>query len=235
MNQGWRSIYEDIQISLTFCHLCLLCCHVHLICCYYAKHVVGWCRCILFTLYYQWHFSCDVFFSSLFSYCEYNSCLVDTDFFCCDYAKFDLRFMHLRMCATLPFPELRLTEIVCVNVFYVCIFIPFCSDSFIWFWLETYFLIGIVTLHLLWFCTMIDVEQEAGQFSNNMAGTEKWPKSCVMNVCWFWTWDTNFLQPPSHKYVWITVTIKKTRVVKTWYLRKIYKVSMQNWIIYFQL
>ena len=53
--------------------------------------------------------------------------------FCCDYAKLGLRFMHLHTCATLPFPELRLTEMVCFNVFYVCIFIPFCSDSFIWF------------------------------------------------------------------------------------------------------
>ena len=39
-------------------------------------------------------------------------------------------------------------------------------------WLEAFFLIGIVTLYYSWFCTMIDVEQEAGQFCDNMAGTE---------------------------------------------------------------
>ena len=38
--------------------------------------------------------------------------------------------------------------------------------------LEAFFWIGIVTLHFSWFCTMIDVEQEEGQFFYNMAGTE---------------------------------------------------------------
>ena len=42
----------------------------------------------------------------------------------------------------------------------------------IYVWLEAFFLIGIVNLHFSWFCTMIDVEPEAGQFFYNMAGTE---------------------------------------------------------------
>ena len=47
-----------------------------------------------------------------------------------------------------------------------------CSDSLYLCLTRGVFLIGIVILHFSWFCTMIDVEQEAGQFFNNMAGTE---------------------------------------------------------------
>ena len=51
-------------------------------------------------------------------------------------------------------------------------FFIFGSDSLYLCLTRGVFWIGIVNLHFSWFCTMIDVEQEAGQFFDDMAGTE---------------------------------------------------------------
>ena len=51
-------------------------------------------------------------------------------------------------------------------------FVHWLQTLCIYVWLEAFFWIGIDTLHFSWFCTMIDVEQEEGEFIDNMAGTE---------------------------------------------------------------
>ena len=56
--------------------------------------------------------------------------------------------------------------------FALFIFCSLTSDSLYLCLTRGVFWIGIVTLHFSWFCTMIDVEQEEGQFFYNMAGTE---------------------------------------------------------------
>ena len=77
-------------------------------------------------------------------------------------------FIIFHICATLPSPELHLTELVCFQCF-ICLHVfhmlYLCLTRGV-FWIE------IVTRHFSWFCTMIDVEQEAGHFFDNMAATE---------------------------------------------------------------
>ena len=87
--------------------------------------------------------------------------------------NFNHHISYMRHC---PISRATLNRNGLFSMFYMftCFsyFVHWLQTLCIYVWLEAFFLIGIVTLHFSWFCTMIDGEQEEGQFFDNMAGTE---------------------------------------------------------------
>ena len=112
------------------------------------------------------------------------------------------------VCATLPFLELHFTEmvcfqcIICLHVFHIFFrLFVFMFDSRRFLKRDRHPIFSC-------FCAMIDVEQEAGQFSENMAGTEN-DINHVLSTFVDSEHEVPFLQLALRRYVWITFIIQK--------------------------
>ena len=110
-------------------------------------------------------------------------------------------FIIFHICAILPFPELHLTEMVCFQCFSYFVQI---LRIYVWRFFNR-------DRHPAFFVLLYHNRRWTGSgtiFWKNGCYW-KWPKSCVIDFRWFWTWDKIFVQLALRRYVWITVIIHK--------------------------